>query len=115
MMEELFTDAERHRLIYLLLEAMAKDPTLDDILSKLTGTDTVIVARRAYCSKSLSDQNARDRAKSYYSNPNFPKRICYRDDCGREYRGPSVYCSLECVELDAGINPRTVKHVTSPK
>lgn len=34
-----------------------------------------------------------------YDDPSFPERTC--DKCGRQYRGPAVYCSLECAVADA--------------
>jgi hypothetical protein len=56
MVEETFTDAERQRLIGLVLAAMQqRDSVLLAILSKLTGTDTVIVAHRAYRSRYSQD------------------------------------------------------------
>jgi len=98
MIEEIFADTERHRLISLVLGAMAKDDrTLIDILSKLAGTDTVVVARRAYRSQVRLQLNTQEELQSCYNDPNSPERVCRR--CGRKYTGPSGYCSLECVEL----------------
>jgi Family of unknown function (DUF6166) len=34
-----------------------------------------------------------------YSDPSCPERAC--DYCGKPYRGPAVYCSLECATADA--------------
>jgi hypothetical protein len=34
-----------------------------------------------------------------YRNENCQKRDC--DFCGKPYRGPAVYCSLECALADA--------------
>jgi hypothetical protein len=69
MVDETFTDAERQLLIVLTQQAMVRiqdDPHMRDasrecfeILSKLYGTDTVLVARRAY--PSLAARN-RDNA-----------------------------------------------------
>jgi hypothetical protein len=56
-MDELLTDAERWRLLRLALNAVPidnGDRELTDIIAKLSGTDTVLIARRAYPS-------ARDR------------------------------------------------------
>ena len=36
---------------------------------------------------------------SFYKNPRLPERAC--DHCGKLYRGPAVYCSLECAVADA--------------
>jgi RecJ-like exonuclease len=33
-----------------------------------------------------------------YINPDYPERTC--DYCGKLYRGPAVYCSLECATDD---------------
>jgi len=103
MIEETFTDVERHRLIDLILgELNDKDRMLLDILSKILGTDTVLVARRAYRSQALSrEQSIRQRASDVYHCSIFPTRNCDREACGRQYTGPSLYCSLECAELDA--------------
>jgi RecJ-like exonuclease len=38
-----------------------------------------------------------DTAGSYI-DPAFPERAC--DYCGKLYRGPAVYCSLECATDD---------------
>jgi hypothetical protein len=40
-----------------------------------------------------------DWAASAYRNDAFPERDC--DYCGRSYRGPAVYCSLDCALEDA--------------
>jgi len=34
-----------------------------------------------------------------YSNPSYAERQC--DRCGQSYRGPAVYCSLDCAVADA--------------
>ena len=34
-----------------------------------------------------------------YIDATFPERAC--DKCGKLYRGPAVYCSLECAIADA--------------
>ena len=44
---------------------------------------------------------AREIAAAAYFNMGYPDRLCDRDGCGEHYRGPSVYCSLRCTELDA--------------
>jgi hypothetical protein len=45
-----------------------------------------------------------DRATSFarasYRDDGFPERHC--DRCSMLYRGPAVYCSLECAVADAG-------------
>jgi hypothetical protein len=52
VVEQPFSDAERRRLMRLALEATPgfqhEDLELANIIMKLTGTDTVLVARRAY-------------------------------------------------------------------
>lgn len=51
MIDETFTDAERRRLMGLVINSIPfahGDPELSAILSKLSGTDTVVIARRAY-------------------------------------------------------------------
>jgi hypothetical protein len=39
------------------------------------------------------------RVRAAYRNDNFVERAC--DCCGRLYRGPAVYCSLDCTLADA--------------
>jgi len=50
MVDEVFTDIERTRLLSLVLAALSgrDDALLVAIVAKLAGTDTVLVARRAY-------------------------------------------------------------------
>ena len=50
MIEEVFTDIERSRLLKLVLASLSQrdDALLVTIAAKLSGTDTVVVARRAY-------------------------------------------------------------------
>lgn len=110
MIEEVFADTERQLLIVLVTQAMTRiqhDGDMEravkechDILSKLYGTDTVIIARRAYASRGLrlSADEARDLAKAHYYDPRFPEREC--DHCHTLYTGPAVYCSLDCAEAD---------------
>jgi hypothetical protein len=38
-------------------------------------------------------------ARAAYRDDSFPARLC--DRCGTPYRGPAVYCSLECAVADA--------------
>jgi hypothetical protein len=49
--DEQFSDAERRRLLSLCIEAVPRDhgdAELTAIIAKLSGVDTVLVARRAY-------------------------------------------------------------------
>jgi hypothetical protein len=55
---------------------------------------------------SLPDVVSLDYARGYsagleasYFDDGFPEREC--DHCGKPYRGPAVYCSLECALADA--------------
>jgi hypothetical protein len=51
MIEERLTDEERRKLLHLVIAAVARnhgDPVLTALVAKLSGTDTVIVAHRAY-------------------------------------------------------------------
>jgi hypothetical protein len=51
MVEEAFSESERKRLLLLAMSAIPidrGDDELANIIAKLSGTDTVIVARRAY-------------------------------------------------------------------
>lgn len=115
MVEESFTDQERQLLILLATKSLVEiDSTdlylqsaiqeLNSIIKKLTGTDTVIVARRAYTSspdRGMNDDQAMGRARSLYRDPRSPPRVCDNPSCRRQYTGASVYCSLECAIGDA--------------
>lgn len=60
MTEEWFTDRERHLLLGLLHDAVPTgrgDLALTNIIAKLSGVDTVLVARRAYPSRDASKLN----------------------------------------------------------
>jgi hypothetical protein len=51
MIEERLSDAERRRLLALAMAAVPTergDPELTGLIAKLSGTDTVLIARRAY-------------------------------------------------------------------
>jgi hypothetical protein len=39
------------------------------------------------------------RARTAFQDPAMSERAC--DRCGKPYRGPSVYCSLDCAVADA--------------
>lgn len=43
--------------------------------------------------------DALGRARAAYLDASKPERNC--DHCGSPYRGPAVYCSLECAQADA--------------
>ena len=54
MIEELLTDEERQLLVILVMAQIPRDhgdPHLTRLVAKLSGTDTQLVARRAYPSK----------------------------------------------------------------
>jgi hypothetical protein len=38
-------------------------------------------------------------AREAYLDERYPERTC--DACGKMYRGPAVYCSIECAQADA--------------
>jgi hypothetical protein len=114
MVEEILTDSIRQLVILLATQALVgidqTDPVLQDavaelqsLLSMFYGTDTVVVARRAYPSRShrLSDDASLDRARALYRDPRFAPRVCDNSSCGKTYTGPSCYCSLECAMRDA--------------
>lgn len=44
-------------------------------------------------------ERATSFARASYRDDRYPSRLC--DFCGNEYRGPAVYCSLECAMADA--------------
>jgi hypothetical protein len=46
-------------------------------------------------------RQAPERAEASYRDDSYPPRKCDNERCGREYRGPSVYCSLDCTIDDA--------------
>lgn len=58
MIDERFTDQERLLLLGLALrEVGPRDPEMTNIIAKITGVDTVLVARRAYPSRNSSVLN----------------------------------------------------------
>ena len=44
-------------------------------------------------------QRLADKVNAKYRNENCRQRNC--DHCGKPYRGPAVYCSLQCALDDA--------------
>jgi hypothetical protein len=44
-------------------------------------------------------ERLRDHLDHGFFDPAYPERAC--DRCGRSYRGPATYCSLECAMADA--------------
>lgn len=40
-------------------------------------------------------------ARASYRDDSYSPRLCDNPDCERLYRGPAVYCSLECAVADA--------------
>jgi hypothetical protein len=114
MIEELFTDTERRLLVDLTMKAiLAINPQngqydlaikeLNGVLSKLTGTDTVLTVHRSYKSHQLrtSDEATMERTRALYRDSRFEPRRCDNYACRKQYNGPSVYCSLECALGDA--------------
>jgi len=58
--------------------------------------------RERYCGRChvfVDDLPHKRRAEEAYRDHRFPERLC--DHCGKPYRGPAVYCSLECAIADA--------------
>jgi hypothetical protein len=54
---------------------------------------------QARAAAEVSRAAAAQKARSAYRDDSFAERAC--DRCGRRYRGPAVYCSLECAVADA--------------
>jgi hypothetical protein len=54
---------------------------------------------QARAAAEVSRAAAAQKARSAYRDDSFAERTC--DRCGRSYRGPAVYCSLECAVADA--------------
>lgn len=54
MIEEQLSDAERRRILALLIDAVphtGRDRALTALIKKLSGTDTVVIVKRAYPSE----------------------------------------------------------------
>ena len=51
--------------------------------------------------EALIEQCCRREAVESFHDDSCPERICERDECGRVYRGPGVYCSMPCALADA--------------
>lgn len=120
MVDEWFTDAERRLVLRLVTNAGVQqegNPSLHaeliGILSKLSGVDTALFARRAYPSRGKEGPMTQGgekilcelrevmvaQAEGRYRDDACPERTC--DHCQGLYRGPAVYCSLQCAEADA--------------
>jgi hypothetical protein len=55
--------------------------------------DSTVEALQAHA-REAGREEMRKRAIKLYRNENYRERNC--DNCGKPYRGPAVYCSLEC-------------------
>lgn len=55
MIDEPLTDRERYKVLWLAMQQLSKNQGDDDallnIIRKVTGTDTVVICRRAYPSR----------------------------------------------------------------
>lgn len=49
----------------------------------------------------LIAQGYRREAVEAFHDDSCPERSCQREECGRAYRGPGVYCSMPCALADA--------------
>lgn len=99
MVEEPLSDAERIMLLRAAYKCVPRGPGEEttawaDLIGKLGGTDTVLVARRAYSSAAY-----RRATNNPYVDNSFAEREC--DYCHTPYRGPAVYCSRICALADA--------------
>jgi hypothetical protein len=51
------------------------------------------------CDRVMEIREQQWKPKDPYRDDRYPERAC--DKCGKSYRGPAVYCSLECATKDA--------------
>jgi hypothetical protein len=70
-----------------------KDGTFLAVIGQQTRSDCGIATRGVTISIKV-----KANAPASYRNSSFPERQC--DYCGKPYRGPAVYCSLECATDD---------------
>jgi hypothetical protein len=54
---------------------------------------------RLLAALNIPRENSNVLARAAYRDDAYPERQC--DYCGRLYRGPAVYCSLDCALADA--------------
>ena len=81
---------------FLRRELMMKHGFVCDATSLATAIRRYVIMLDAR----LVKPDGKTRPNPYY-NRNYPERCCDFVSCGRKYRGPAVYCSLECALLDA--------------
>lgn len=62
------------------------------------GRDSTVEKLQAHA-REEGREEMRKRAEKLYRNESCRKRLC--EKCGKPYRGPAVYCSLECALADA--------------
>jgi hypothetical protein len=92
------TEDERQLLVTLATKHMveiADDPALASVHLELQD----IIKKLNREALALRANIYRHMAESAYVDPTLPPREC--DNCHKIYRGPAVYCSLECALADA--------------
>jgi hypothetical protein len=65
-----------------------------EVVRYAVGCDSTVDALMAH-----AREEGRAEAAALYCNVKFAERPC--DHCAKLYRGPAVYCSLECALADA--------------
>ena len=98
-------DDERDRQLLLLalaelaLRRPGWDETLRRLAGRLRGGDLFDEFKRLNSDVIEPIAAMRSAARASYRDDGFAERPC--DHCGKPYRGPAVYCSLECAIADA--------------
>lgn len=95
-----FTDQEVREFVRLLRAIDDGNPQ-GVYTMQLNDPDAKIDAAERLLRESLPSlpHRATSFARASYSDDTLPWRKC--DGCARPYRGPAVYCSLECAIADA--------------
>lgn len=95
-----FTDKDIVQLVDTLRQIGEAHPH-DVFTTQIIDTDSTMDEGEALLRRALPPvlERATVFARAAYRDDTFPGRCC--DYCGQSYRGPAVYCSLECALADA--------------
>jgi hypothetical protein len=77
------------------LHAYADDLTL----RQLTGDEIVEIAGDPMIVKAVNAIGHLKKVNALYRDDKFEPELCHH--CGKSYRGPALYCSLQCAQNDA--------------
>lgn len=101
ILEGPFTEADIAEIAAVLRHIDERNPTATFLMS-FDNPDMSLDDSEALLRRVLSPlpNRATDFARASYHDDSYPERAC--DHCHQPYRGPAVYCSLECALQDSG-------------